>query len=247
MFKNSIVRRPCRHMIHGLSGAGLGQPDYADALKQHDAYIEAMKSCGVEVTVMEADDKYPDSTFIEDTAVLAKKCAIITNSGAPSRKGEEEKVREVLTRFYRDIETITPPGTVDGGDVMMAGDHFYIGLSQRTNLEGTRQFIAALGKYGYTGSVVALEKVLHLKTGVSYLENNNLLAAGEFLDNPEFKTFNIIPVEADESYAANSILLPAGYPKVSAAVRKAGYPTIEVDVSEFRKLDGGLSCLSLRF
>ena len=253
MFKNIIVRRPCKQMIHGLSETGLGQPDYAEALRQHDAYIEAMKQCGVAVTIMEADEQYPDSTFIEDTAVLTQKCAIVTNPGAPSRNGEEKKVADILTTFYKDIETITPPGTVDGGDVMMAGRDFYIGLSERTNREGAAQFIAALEKYGYTGSTVSLEKVLHLKTGVSYLENNNLLAAGEFLDKPEFKQYNIIPVEEGEAYAANSVwvngtvLVPAGYPKLSATIQRAGYPVIEVDVSEFRKLDGGLSCLSLRF
>jgi dimethylargininase len=240
-------------MIHGLTEASLGQPDYAEALRQHDTYIEAMKQCGVEVTIMEAEEQYPDSTFIEDTAVLTQKCAIVTNPGAPSRNGEKKKVAEVLTKFYKNIETISSPGTVDGGDVMMVDQHFYIGLSQRTNRDGAAQFIAALEKHGYTGSMVSLEKVLHLKTGVSYLENNNLLAAGEFLDKPEFKQYNIIPVEEDESYAANSVwvngtvLVPAGYPKLSASIRQAGYPVIEVDVSEFRKLDGGLSCLSLRF
>lgn len=253
MFKHIIVRRPCRQMIHGLTAASLGQPDYDQALKQHDAYIEAMKHCGVEVTVLEADERYPDSTFIEDTAVLTQRCAIVANPGAPSRKGEEVQVAETLTKFYQDIETITAPGTLDGGDVMMAGEHFYIGLSQRTNQEGAAQFIAALGKYGYTGSVVPLEKMLHLKTGVAYLENNNLLATGEFLDRQEFKQYNIIPVDSDECYAANSIwvngtvLVPAGYPKLSKSVQQADYPIIEVDVSEFRKLDGGLSCLSLRF
>ncbi len=253
MFKNIIVRRPCRQMIHGLSNANLGQPDFQEALLQHDGYIDAMKRCGVEVTVMEEDDRFPDSTFIEDTAVLAERCAVVTNPGAASRRGEEEKVAEILTLFYSDIETITSPATLEGGDVMRAGDHFYIGLSQRTNQEGARQLIAILEKYGYTGSMVSLEKVLHLKTGMSYLENNNLLATGEFLEKPEFKHFNIIPLPENEAYAANSVwingtvLVPAGYPNTLAAIQKAGYNTITVNVAEYRKLDGGLSCLSLRF
>ncbi len=104
-----------------------------------------------------------------------------------------------------------------------------------------------------SGSVIALEEVLHLKTGVTYLEDNNLAAAGEFLERAEFQSFNILAIDRDESYAANciwvngSILIPKGYPKAKNTIESAGYATIEIDVSEFRKLDGGLSCLSLRF
>ena len=145
------------------------------------------------------------------------------------------------------------PGTMEGGDVMMVGNHFYIGLSARTNEEGCRQFLAALEKHGHTGSVVPLEKVLHLKTGLAYLEDNNLLVAGEFCDKEEFARFNKIEISPGESYSANciwvngTVLVPAGYPAAKAAIEKAGYPVIEVDTSEFRKIDGGLSCLSLRF
>ena len=136
---------------------------------------------------------------------------------------------------------------------MMVGNHFYIGLSQRTNLLGAQQLIAILYKYGQTGSTVLLEQVLHLKSGVSYIENNNLLVTGEFIYKPEFQKFNQIIVDEDESYAANSlwingnVLVPKEFPKTKQKIEQLGYKTIEVDVSEFRKLDGGLSCLSLRF
>jgi len=155
--------------------------------------------------------------------------------------------------FYSNIEEVQEPGTVEAGDIMMVGSHFYIGLSERTNEDGARQVIAYLEKYGLSGSVVRLEKMLHLKTGVAYLENNNLLACGEFLTKEEFQRFNILEVDEDESYAANCIwvndvvLVPKGYPKTKRTIEKAGYAVREVDVSEFRKLDGGLSCLSLRF
>jgi dimethylargininase len=135
----------------------------------------------------------------------------------------------------------------------MVGSHFYIGLSARTNLEGARQVIRFLQKYGLTASTVELKEVLHLKTGVAYLERNNLVAFGEFLSKPEFRKFNLLPIDPDERYAANClwindrVLIPAGYPKTRMTLEKAGYTTIQVDVSEFRKLDGGLSCLSLRF
>lgn len=256
MFHHVIVRRPCPSVCEGITSAPeLGKPDYEKALKQHDAYIAALKKCGVEVTVLEAMDQFPDSCFVEDTAVLTPNCAIISNPGAPTRQKESGYMVDTIKKFYQEdqIETITAPGTMEGGDVMMVGNHFYIGLSARTNEEGCRQFIAALEKHGHTGSIVPLEKVLHLKTGLAYLENNNLLVAGEFCEKADFAKFNKIEITVDELYSANciwvngTVLVPAGYPKTLAAIQKAGYPTIEVDTSEFRKIDGGLSCLSLRF
>lgn len=135
----------------------------------------------------------------------------------------------------------------------MVGEHFYIGLSERTNLEGARQLVTILEKYAMRGSVIELNEVLHLKTGVNYLENNKLLACGEFLERPEFQGFEVLQVTQEEAYAANSlwvngtVLVPAGHPKTLSMISAAGYQTIDVDVSEFQKLDGGLSCLSLRF
>ena len=136
MFKNVIVRKPAKSMIDGITSAPeLGKPDYELAVKQHDAYIEALKQCGVEVTELEALEEYPDSCFVEDAAVLTRKCAIITNPGAASRNGEKEHIIEAVRKFYDDdkIAYIKAPGTLEGGDVMMVGDHFYVGRSARTN------------------------------------------------------------------------------------------------------------------
>ncbi|MBC8375040.1 MAG: N(G),N(G)-dimethylarginine dimethylaminohydrolase [FCB group bacterium] len=253
MFTKAIVRTPALSMINGLTSADLGKPDFDLALKQHAAYIRALESCGLEVTCLEANPEFPDSTFVEDVALLTKKCAIITNPGAPSRRGEIEGMQSVLQEHYENVEEIQSPGTLEAGDVMMVGEHFYIGLSARTNQLGADQLIACLQKYGHTGSVVELQEVLHLKTGVAYLEHNNLLACGEFLTHPDFLNFNILPIKQSESYAANCIwvndriLVPHGYPQTLQTITAAGYEVLEVDVSEFRKLDGGLSCLSLRF
>ncbi len=256
MFKNVIVRRPSKLMVEGITSAPeLGKPDYELALKQHDNYIKALESCGVKVTVLDAMEEFPDSCFVEDTAVLTKNCAIISNPGAPTRQKESGYMVDTIKKFYSEdkIEYITSPGTMEGGDVMMVGNHFYIGLSARTNEEGCKQFIAALEKHGHTGSIVPLEKVLHLKTGLAYLENNNLLVAGEFVDKEDFAKFNKIEISADEAYSANCIwvnekvLVPAGYEKTKKAIENAGYEVILVDTSEYKKLDGGLSCLSLRF
>ncbi|MDA3780042.1 MAG: arginine deiminase family protein [Bacteroidales bacterium] len=253
MFTKAIVKIPCKNMVNGLSEANLGVPDYELAKKQHRDYINALEYCGLKVTVLEADEEYPDSTFVEDTAILTPKCAIITNPGDDTRKGEIETVVKEIKKHYENIEYITSQGTLDGGDVMMVGKHFYIGLSNRTNKNGAQQLINFLEKYGMTGSVVPLREVLHLKTGIVYLENNNVLASGEFLSKKEFEKYNILRVAENEEYSANCIwvnnkvIVPKDYQKTKQKIVKAGYETIEVDMSEFRKLDGGLSCLSLRF
>lgn len=253
LFTKALVRKPCRNLVRGLSAAGLGKPDFGRALEQHAAYIDALRSCGLEVTALAADEEYPDSVFIEDTAVLGETMAVTTRPGAPSRRGEEQSVALALEEFYSRLETILAPGTLEGGDVMRAGDRFFIGLSQRTNPAGAQQLAAILQRHGYEAVLVPLREVLHLKTGISYLENHRLLACGEFLGHPLLSSFTAIPVPAAESYAANSlwlndrVLVPAGFPLTRAAIEKAGYDAVPVDVSEFRKLDGGLSCLSLRF
>ena len=253
MFKRAIVRKPGKCMIDGLTTAELGLPDYELALVQHADYVNALKECGLDVLELDSDEEYPDSTFVEDVALLTSKCAIITNPGAPSRRGETAAMKKVLQDYYANIEKVQAPGTVEAGDIMMVGSHFYIGLSERTNQSGADQVIAFLEKYSLSGSVVTLKEVLHLKTGLAYLENNNLVACGEFLTKEEFQKFNILEIAEDESYAANSIwvndtvLLPKGYPKARNIIEEAGYSIREVDVSEFQKLDGGLSCLSLRF
>ena len=253
MFKNVIVKKPCSSMIDGLSSANLGKPNFQLAMQQHEVYIETLKKCGVSVTVLEADENYPDSCFIEDVALLTKECAIITRPGATSRRGEIVGLRETLEKFYKNIENIEAPGTIEAGDIMMVGNHFYIGLSARTNEDGAKQMISILNKYGLSGSMVTLEKVLHLKTGLAYLENNNLLVAGEFVHSPIFSSFNKIVIDEKESYSANCIwlnghvIVPLGYENTRKAIEDLGYIVHEVDTSEFRKLDGGLSCLSLRF
>jgi dimethylargininase len=252
-FKNAIVRLPCPEMTAGISSASLGTPDYSLAIDQHAAYVEALRNCGLEVRVLEADPRFPDSCFVEDVALFTPLGAILCNPGAPTRNGEKLAMEAVLLSFYEEIEYIDFPGTLDAGDVMMAGTHFYIGISERTNIEGADQLIAILAKNGKTGSKVPLTEMLHLKSGVSYLEENRLLVTGEFVDHPAFSGYNRLVVEPEESYAANSlwindtVLVPAGFPSTLDRIQKAGYKTLVLDVSEFQKLDGGLSCLSLRF
>lgn len=240
-------------MVRGLTTASLGTPDLQTAMDQHLAYVDALKSCGLEVVVLEADETFPDGLFVEDTAVVTPRCAVLTHLGAPSRVGEEASVERILRDYFPKIEKIIPPGRLEGGDVMQVGDHFYVGLSKRTNIEGYRQFNKILSIYGYTCKGVELKNILHLKTGLAYLENQNLLMTQDFIHHAEFQNLNRILVDPHEAYAANciwvngSVLGPAGFPGVAHAVKQRGYPLIPLQMSEFRKLDGGLSCLSIRF
>lgn len=253
IFAKAIVRKPCPAMVNGLTSVEYGKPDFAKALEQHQKYVEALQECGLQVTVLDGDNEYPDSTFIEDVALCASQFAVIANPGALPRNGEKHLIRPVIQGFFKDIEEIQYPGTLDAGDVMMVDDHFYIGISERTNTAGAEQLIAIVQKHNLNGSKVPLNKMLHLKTGLSYLEQNNLLITGEFVNNPVFDKYSRIVVSDREAYAANSlwingkVIVPSGYSETKMKISRAGYDVIETDVSEFRKLDGGLSCLSLRF
>lgn len=254
MFNNVIVRRPARSLSNGItSNPQYGQPVYDNAIKQHDSYIEALKKCNVKVKVLEANEQYPDSCFVEDVAVCTNKFAMITSPGAKTRKGEENEIIEVLKGYYENLEYIKSPGTLEGGDVMMVGNHYYIGLSERTNAAGAQQLIDALEKYGIEGSVIKLKEMLHLKTGLAYLEDNVLLVAGEFIKHEAFKDYKKIVIDEEEGYSANCIrvndyvLVPEGYPNTKKNIEAAGLKVMTVDTSEYKKVDGGLSCLSLRF
>jgi dimethylargininase len=254
MFSVAIVRRPCKAMVDGItSNPGLGKPDYRKAREQHEAYVAALGSCGVEVRVLKADERFPDSCFVEDVAVCTRPFAMVTRPGAPSRQGETGGIGGVLREYFDRVEAVAEPGTLEGGDVMMVGDRFYVGLSSRTNREGAGQLVAALGRHGLSGTLVDMPDILHLKTGLSYLEEGVLLATREFIGLRLFKDLTKIEIPDDEAYAANCIrvndrvLVPAGFPETERRIRAAGFAAMTVDTSEYRKLDGGLSCLSLRF
>jgi len=252
-FKEAIVKTPCRNLIHGLTTSDLGPPVYEKALEQHAAYVEALQSCGLEITIIEPEEDFPDSTFVEDTALLTNKCAIVTNPGALSRRGEIKAITDELINFYDNLEYIKEPGTIDAGDIMMVENHFYIGLSERTSSSGSEQMIKILAAHGHSASTISISEMLHLKSGVASLGNNNLLVTGELINKPEFEQYNKLVVPDNEQYAANGlfindkVIIAKGYPETRSLINSAGYDTIELNMSEFQKVDGGLSCLSLRF
>ncbi|MDQ3863448.1 MAG: arginine deiminase family protein [Actinomycetota bacterium] len=252
MFAKAIARGVPATISAGITTAKLGKPDAGKAREQHRRYVAALEECGLEVSVLDADERYPDSVFVEDTAVVTDRCAIVTNPGAVERRGEVYEVEKTLTDLYGDVERITDPGTVDGGDVLQVGDHFYVGLTRRTNREGAEQLSAILRRYDFGVSFVELLRFLHLKTGVAYLGGDDLVVAGELVEKGAFCGFDKIVVPPEEEYGANCIrinervLVAAGYETAKHSIAERGYEVIELEMSEFRKVDGGLSCLSLR-
>ena len=251
-FTKAIVRKVPKTLSDGITSVDLGSPDYGAAREQHGRYVDALEECGLEVAVLEADEEFPDSVFIEDTAIVTGRCAVITNPGAQSRRGEVDAIAEALPEYYDDLERIYSPGVLDGGDVLQVGDLFYIGLTQRTNPEGAEQLAGILREHDFDAKFVRLSEFLHLKSGVAYLGGDDLLVAGEMANHEAFDGYNKIVVSPAEEYSANCIrvnghvLVPAGYEKTAAEVEGRGYEVIELEMSEFQKVDGGLSCLSLR-
>ncbi len=248
----AIVRIPPENFSQGITTANLGKPNYDLALKQHEDYCQTLKSLGVSLVILEKDPDFPDSCFVEDTAVVNEKCAVITRPGDERRRGEERQIEKVLSK-YRRIERIQKPGTVDGGDVLRIQNTYYIGFSQRTNKQGGKQLNEILEKYGYGSEFIPVKKMLHLKSGVNTLERGVIIIREEISDLTFFEKFHKIKVNSRESYAANcifvngSVLMPADFPETFKKLKSEGFQVVELHMSEFEKMDGGVSCLSLRF
>jgi dimethylargininase len=248
----AITRRPGKNFDEGLTTAKLGKPNYELALKQHASYVDSLKTIGLNVIELESQPAYPDAHFVEDTAVVAPEMAVITNPGAASRRGEEKSIAEVLAR-YRALEIIQAPGTLDGGDVLMIGNHFLVGISERTNPEGAQQLGRIAEKYGNTFTPVQVGAGLHFKSSVNYLGQNRILVTPEFKNHKALSGYDKIIVNREEEYAANTLwinghlLMPRGFPNTRKKLELLNQKIIELDVSEMQKMDGGLTCLSIRF
>ena len=253
MFTHAIARKPGPNFAQGITTAlNEESTNYEILVSQHEEYLSTLQSLGLEVILLDVLPDHPDAYFVEDTAVVAAEVAVITNPGAEARKGEEETIAPVLAQ-YRKTEKIRPPGTVDGGDVLQVDRHFFIGVSERTNPEGAGQLSHILGKYGYTCTIVTVGEGLHFKSSVNYVGKNTLLITEDFAGNAQFKGYDTLIVNNEESYAANTLfindhlLVPRGYPDTRKKFDVLGFEIIELDTSEVRKMDGGLTCMSLRF
>ncbi len=256
MFRRAIVRPPAANFADGLTTVDLGTPDVARALAQYEAYCRALEDCGLALTRLPADPRHPDSTFVEDAAVLSPRGAILTRPGAPSREGEVAGIAEALAPFFPAPRRIEAPGTLDGGDICEAGRHWFIGVSRRTNEEGGRQLARFLAEEGLTSSFVDIRGVpgiLHLKSGIAWLSGRRLVVIDSLAGDPAFAGWDLVRVDPAEDYAANcvavndALFFAKGFPRLERRLADLGYRPLDLDMSEFQKMDGGLSCLSLRF
>jgi dimethylargininase len=255
-FTRAIVRPPSANFADGLTSVALGKPDVPLALEQHASYCEALGRAGLGLVRLPEDPAHPDATFVEDTAILSCRCNVLTRPGAESRTGEVEAIGAVLAKLGIEPQTIEAPGTLDGGDVCDAGEHFFIGVSQRTNWDGAAQLAALLTKAGYTSACIdirAVPDILHLKSGIASLGDGRLVAIEALRGHPALKRHEIVRVPPGEEYAANCVrvnehvLMAAGFPRMRRTLAELGCDLIVLEMSEFEKMDGGLSCLSLRF
>jgi dimethylargininase len=220
------------------------------ARRQHHAYVEALESLGLAVTVLPAADEFPDCCFVEDCAVVADGVALITRPGAPSRQGEEAAVAEALRPYVR-LERMTAPATLDGGDCLRLGRHWYVGRSERTNEAGARRLREVFGPLGFDVVEVPVAGHLHLKSVCSPLDGGRVLLAEGTVPPQVFGDARVIAVSPEEAYAANCVavngtaLIPAGFPKARRAVEAAGLRVRELEMSQTRKAGGAMTCLSV--
>jgi dimethylargininase len=251
-FTHAITRRPAKDFAEGQTTAELGAPDYPLMLRQHAAYVDALRSLGVDVTVLDPVPGYPDAYFTEDVAVLLPEVSVITRPGAPTRAGEIDYIEAALPTD-RELAHILAPGTLEGGDVLVVEKQVFVGLSKRTNREGIDQLAEILKPNGYTVIAVKVPAGLHLKSGVSCVASGTLLLQPGFAACVEFEQYNRLIVPPGELYAANtveingSLLVAKGFPLTYRMLETLDVPLMPLDMTEVRKMDGGLTCLSLRY
>ncbi len=254
-FRAAVVRPPTPNFAEGLTRASLGAPSFPLAIEQHERYCEALAACGCELIRLAPEPEYPDATFVEDTAIVSARGAVVMRPGAAARRGEVATVETALADLVPILGTIDAPGTVDGGDICEAGDRFFIGISERTDEPGARQLTGILANAGYearTLDIRGVAELLHLKSGLACLHDGRLIAVDALAGRPELSGFDLVRVAPAELYAANCIdvngrvLLAQGFPRLEASLRALGYDVVTLAMTEFEKMDGGLSCLSLR-
>jgi dimethylargininase len=224
--------------------------DYGLAVRQHEDYCRMLRSCGGEVRTLAVNRDLPDGVFIEDTAVVLDEVAVLASMGAPSRRAEPEGIEPEL-RKYRPVERIEPPATLEGGDVLRVGRTLLVGLSARTNAAGAAALQAVARRFGYDVRPVPVRRCLHLKSACAALPDGRLLANPDWLDRQGLSGFEAVRVPEAEPDAANALLLggrvclPAAHPRTADLVRGLGFEVLTVDLSEFAKAEGCVTCLSI--
>lgn len=249
----ALVRRPSPKMAEGLLTHLSRQPvSYALGLAQWEAYIDALRECGWSIVEVEPAPEHPDSVFIEDPVVVYGDLAILARPGAPERRGEVAGAERAVREAGYDIARIEAPGTLDGGDVLKFGGTVWVGLTPggRTNAEGVRQLSALLEPAGARVVPVACTKVLHLKSAVTALYDGTIVGYPPLVDDPTvWERFLPVPEEPGAHVVLvenNTLLMSASAPKTKRLYESMGYTVKAVDISEFEKLEGCVTCLSVR-
>lgn len=254
-FTHAITRKPAASIVAGLRAVDIGTPDLSLMQAHHNAYIAALRSTGAEVVELEALDAYPDSVFVEDTALCLPQGAVILRPGAPSRLGEAAEMAPSLAALYGQVRAIEGVESfIEGGDILTTETEILVGRSARTNAAGIAELEGLVADWGAKlREVVTPPGVLHFKTDCALLDADTILATPRLAASGCFEGYRVILTAEGEEAGANAIrfnnlvLFPAGFPRTRDALDKAGYDLQEIGNSECAKLDGGMSCLSLRF
>jgi dimethylargininase len=226
--------------------------DAAKAIAQHRAYQDCLAELGARIIALPAEPDFPDSVFVEDTALVLDELAVIANIGTASRREETRSVADALRR-YRPLKFITEPATLDGGDVLRVGRSIFVGLSRRTNREAVEQLRELLGPHQYKVVAVEVRGCLHLKTACSYIGNNTILMNRSCVRADPVRGYELLDVPEEEPGAANALLLndtvviPSSFPQTRVLLEERGFRIRTVDVSELQKAEAGVTCCSLIF
>ena len=253
-FTRALTRRPAPNFADGITeSAHLGAPDYDKALRQYDAYLAALEDCGLRVTALPGDERFPDGHFVEDPFVIFRGLAFHCRSGAASRRGEGESLKAHLS----DLRILEAPADarIDGGDVLFCADRVLVGISGRTNRAGWRALRAALriAQPDIRVDAVPMRGMLHLKSGLTELAPGVLIHCPLLQLDYDLSWARVIALPPEEAHAADvmplndALVIAAGCPLALAAAKKVCSRVIALDMSEFIKMDGGLTCLSLRY
>ncbi|MEP6482054.1 MAG: dimethylargininase [Rhodoglobus sp.] len=245
----ALIRQPSARLSEGqVTHIERSDIDATLADEQWDAYVEALEAAGFDTVEIATADDHPDSVFVQDTVVILGATAVITSPGAESRRGETHDVRTAVKKLGFAIKQISLPGTLDGADVLQVGTTLYVGRTGRTNAEGIAQFRAIANGLGYTVVAVPISKALHLKSLVTALPDGTVVGAGKLVDAGLFERFLALP-EAGAAVvilSADTVLMAESAPKSIALIENLGYTVVTVNVSEFEKLEGRVTCLSVR-
>ena len=253
-FSHAVCRKPGSSITQGLRAIDTGTPDLALFRRHHADYVAALQEAGASVTLLEPLEEFPDAVFIEDAALCLTEGAVIMRPGAPSRLGEAAAIAPTLAALYGDVAQISGPGFIEGGDILVTEREILIGQSARTDSAGIAELAAITAQWGYSLREVATPPdVLHFKTDCSLLDADTILATKRLSATGCFDEYRVLHLPDGEEAAANAIrfndvvLMPAGFPRTAEMLDKAGYNLRQIGNSEAAKLDGGMSCLSLRF